>query len=336
MPDSNPSGIYGIIHIKSKKIYVGSAINITKRWREHRHYLRLQKHRNPYLQSAWNKHGENSFEFVVLEKVKKSNLLIKREQHWLNYTNAFDRHYGYNIAVTAGSQLGIKRSKKTKKKLSSVLTGRKLTLEHSKAISNALKGRIHSDKARSLLSKAHARLTNKQHSKLLDDYFFKGYHIKELAENHGLSRTSIQRIIGGEVYKKQITEWLNDNNLKQFPSTTHGQSKLSKNDVFDILDMKLEGIRHREIAKKYDMAEASIHMIIHGINHKDLRDEFIKKRGLGKADIDRLNKRSGLRLTNQVQNKIRALIKSGMKQVDIAHEFGVSPQSICDIKYGRL
>ena len=336
MPDSNPSGIYGIIHIKSKKIYVGSAIDITKRWREHRHYLRLKKHGNPYLQSAWNKHSENSFEFVVLEKVKKSSLLIKREQYWLNYTNAFNRDYGYNIAATAGSQLGIKHSDTTKKKLSKIHKGRKLTLEHSKAISNALKGRIHSDRARSLLSKAHARLTNKQHSKLLDDYFYKGYQIKELAKRHGLSRTSILRIVGGEVYKEQITEWLNDNNLKQFPSTTHGQSKLSKNDVFDILDMKLEGIRHREIAKKYDMAEASIHMIIHGINHGKLRDEFIKRRGLGKADIDRLTKRSGLRLTKEVKNEIRSLMKSGTKQVDIADEFGISPQSVCDIKYGRL
>lgn len=336
MPDSKPSGIYGIIHIKTKKIYVGSAIDITKRWRIHRHYLRLKNHRNPYLQSAWNKHGENSFEFVVLEKVKKTHLLIKREQHWLNTTSSFDRRYGYNIAPTAGSQLGIKHSAATKKTLSRIHKGRKLTLEHSKAISNALKGRIHSDRARSLLSKAHARLTNKQHSKLLDDYFYKGYHIKELAKRHGLSRTSIQRIVGGEVYKKQITEWLKDNNLKQFPSTTHGQSKLSKNDVFDILDMKLEGIRHREIAKTYDMAEASIHMIIHGINHGKLRDEFIKRRGLGKADIDSLNKRSGLRLTKEVKNEIRSLIKSGIKQVDIADDFGISPQSVCDIKHGRF
>jgi len=43
------SGIYGIAHIDSIKIYVGSALNIKKRWREHRHYLRLNKHLNPYL-----------------------------------------------------------------------------------------------------------------------------------------------------------------------------------------------------------------------------------------------------------------------------------------------
>jgi len=48
------------------------------------------------------------------------------------------------------------------------------------------------------------------------------------------------------------------------------------------------------------------------------------------------SKRSGLRLTKQVKNEIRSLIKSGMKQVNIAHEFGVSPPTICDIKYGRL
>ena len=164
------SGIYGIIHISSKKIYVGSALNIKKRWREHRHYLRLNKHINRYLQNAWNKHGENSFEFVILEKIKKSNSLIKREQCWLDDIRPYERKNGYNIAAIAGSQLGYKHTKATKEKLSKIHSGRNLTPEHGKAISNALKGRIHTDKAKLLLSESHANLSKRQTFKLLNDF----------------------------------------------------------------------------------------------------------------------------------------------------------------------
>jgi hypothetical protein len=65
-------------------------------------FLRQGKHQNKHLQSAWDKYGEYSFEFSVLEFTERSNLL-DAEQNWLDKTRAYDRRYGYNIFKYAGS-----------------------------------------------------------------------------------------------------------------------------------------------------------------------------------------------------------------------------------------
>ncbi len=59
------SGVYAIVNRENGKRYVGSAINIPKRWREHQRGLQRGCHENSYLQGAWNKYGEGAFEFVV-------------------------------------------------------------------------------------------------------------------------------------------------------------------------------------------------------------------------------------------------------------------------------
>jgi group I intron endonuclease len=96
------SGVYQIKCLSSNKIYIGSAVNIHNRRQHHRMFLRRGKHQNAYLQSAWDKYGENSFEFSVLEFTERSNRL-EAEQVWLDKTQAYDRQYGYNIFKFAGS-----------------------------------------------------------------------------------------------------------------------------------------------------------------------------------------------------------------------------------------
>ncbi len=112
------SGIYLIKNISNNKIYVGSALNISNRFSTHKYKLKNQQHKNPHLQAAWNKYGESSFEFSILEIVEDQNLLIKREQYYINLYNCCDKQVGYNIAKIAGSTLGIKASEETKKKQS--------------------------------------------------------------------------------------------------------------------------------------------------------------------------------------------------------------------------
>jgi group I intron endonuclease len=98
------SGIYEIINLVNGKRYVGSAVRIEGRWKEHRRDLRAGRHKNRHLQNAWIKYGEAAFEFRVLEIVPRLGLLIEREQAHL------DRGYDYNISPTAGSPLGVKHS----------------------------------------------------------------------------------------------------------------------------------------------------------------------------------------------------------------------------------
>jgi predicted GIY-YIG superfamily endonuclease len=95
-------GIYQIKCVITEKIYIGSATNIYNRCGQHRRNLRFKKHQNSHLQSAWDKYGEDKFEFSVLELTSRKNLL-DAEQAWLNKTCAFDKHKGYNIFRYAGS-----------------------------------------------------------------------------------------------------------------------------------------------------------------------------------------------------------------------------------------
>ena len=61
------SGIYLIKNVVSGKFYVGSSGTLSERLRSHRRMLQGNRHDNRHLQHSWNKHGEDKFEFSVLE-----------------------------------------------------------------------------------------------------------------------------------------------------------------------------------------------------------------------------------------------------------------------------
>lgn len=95
-------GVYQILCIPTSKIYIGSAVDMHDRWDRHRRDLRQGNHRNRHLQSAWEKYGEENFEFCVLEFVATSELL-NAEQMWIDRTGCAYRDIGFNIYDVAGS-----------------------------------------------------------------------------------------------------------------------------------------------------------------------------------------------------------------------------------------
>jgi len=144
------SAIYSIKNIKTGKLYIGSAVNVKRRWQEHRTGLRGKCHRNGRLQNAWLKYGEDSFDFVILEQINDVSLLIEREQYWMDAMKSADKKVGYNICPIAGNALGTKRTPETKAKLSRLATGNRRkgvkrpprSPEWSKRISEGQKGKV--------------------------------------------------------------------------------------------------------------------------------------------------------------------------------------------------
>lgn len=96
------SVVYQIRCKSNGKIYIGSAVNFAVRWRHHQKKLDQGSHKNRHLQQAWNKYGEENFEFAVLEYVDPSDLL-RAEQEWIDKTRCTDREIGFNIYPVAGS-----------------------------------------------------------------------------------------------------------------------------------------------------------------------------------------------------------------------------------------
>lgn len=141
-------GIYVIYRRGAEgRAYIGSAVNIRKRWGVHLCQLRGGYHHSPALQNAWNKYGEGEFSFAVLENVDCVDDLIPREQSWLDACSP-----EYNICKVAGSHLGVKRSVETRRRISEALTGKEHTEETREKLSRIFTGRAHSQESREKMS----------------------------------------------------------------------------------------------------------------------------------------------------------------------------------------
>lgn len=77
------SGVYKIYNSVSGKTYIGSSENLNRRLKDHKSYLRINKHQNKHLQSAYNKYGKDAFEFTIIEYCEIYKL-AEREQYWLD------------------------------------------------------------------------------------------------------------------------------------------------------------------------------------------------------------------------------------------------------------
>ena len=137
------SGIYQISNRANGKRYIGSAVNLRKRWQTHLANLRHGHHCNSHLQAAFNKHGESMFTFAILERVEDSAQLIPREQHFLDMLKP-----EYNILPTAGSRLGCRDTEDTRERKSLALSGKH----------NPMYGNQHSAETRAKMSEAHTGL----------------------------------------------------------------------------------------------------------------------------------------------------------------------------------
>ena len=131
------SGIYIIKSIKKpNRCYIGSAVNISKRWKYHLQDLRKGVHHSTKLQRHFNKHGEIDLQFSILLGCDKEDL-IKTEQYFIDSYRPY-----FNGSPTAGSTLGMKLSEEHRRKLSESHKGKRLTEEQKRKIADANKGRI--------------------------------------------------------------------------------------------------------------------------------------------------------------------------------------------------
>jgi group I intron endonuclease len=151
-------GIYEITHLDTNRNYVGSAVNVGIRWREHQNALVRNQHHSPALQRAWNKHGREAFGFRLLLICKPTDLIFYEQR-------AIDRlRSAFNCNKTAGSMLGHRHSDASRAKMSasrpkdfSPIKGRRHSEETKRLISQNRKGKTSgpfTDERRRKISKA--------------------------------------------------------------------------------------------------------------------------------------------------------------------------------------
>jgi group I intron endonuclease len=120
------SGVYQIVNIVNNKHYIGSAVNIQRRWKNHKQLLRLKRHPNIHLQNAWYKYGEGAFTFEVVLFCNKESLVICEQCEINKYS--FD--ILYNLSLNAVNNHGIPLSEETKHKISESHKKRIALLKH--------------------------------------------------------------------------------------------------------------------------------------------------------------------------------------------------------------
>ncbi len=65
--NSKKGGIYKITNIQNGRFYIGSAKRFKERWSNHYSSLRRNRHHNKFLQNDFNKYGEKTFLFEIVE-----------------------------------------------------------------------------------------------------------------------------------------------------------------------------------------------------------------------------------------------------------------------------
>lgn len=129
--------------------YIGQTRNFRLRYNDHMHRFRNNKHPNQYMQRSYNKYGEESFEFSIIEECEE-HMLDERELYWINFYGGLESKDNYNL----GGIRGGRHSEETRQKISKSHTGKKLSKEHKNKISKSGKGHAVSKETREKLKKA--------------------------------------------------------------------------------------------------------------------------------------------------------------------------------------
>lgn len=121
------TGIYQIVNTINGKRYIGSSVNIGKRWKRHISQLELGTHHSVPLQRAWLKYGASAFHFGVIVICDKSEL-VSTEQIWLDSASP-----AYNVCPNAYSRLGSKWTDESRAKKSAAMKGKKVCSDETYA-----------------------------------------------------------------------------------------------------------------------------------------------------------------------------------------------------------
>ena len=251
------SGVYIIINLINKKVYVGSSINIEKRFYNHKYKLNNNTHSNNFLQNAWNKYKEENFSFIILEKVdiriqntieENKKILLDLEQYYLDFYKSFIPSNGYNLCIKAHNTYGCTHTDETKAKISKILTGKTRSDEIKQKISDMVSGdknpfynKKHTDETKKMLSELRSGTVMQEDVKEKISNTLKGRIITEEHKeklrifNTGKKMSEESKKKMSKVHKgKIISEEQKQLSSLQNRGSNNSNSKLTEDDVIKI------------------------------------------------------------------------------------------------------
>jgi len=196
-------------------VLIGQTIqkNPQQRWKSHKRALKRNIHKNPHIQNAWNKYGEDAFEFVVLTEARNQDELDKLE--WV-----YEKLFGYYNLREGGG--GGKFSDEAKRRMSAARVGKVpwnkgLTKEIDDRIlrdsiarrgkGNPMYGRNWSPKQRKIMRKQigenhpNAKLTEKDVMEIRRRHQPYKVGFGKLAKEYGVDKKLIINIVKRQIWK---------------------------------------------------------------------------------------------------------------------------------------
>jgi hypothetical protein len=127
----NKSGVYRWTNKTNGKTYIGSSVNLTRRFYTYFSIGSLAKS-NRHIDRALLKYGFSNFSMEILEYCDEKELLLKREQYYLDNLKP-----QYNIVETAGSTLGYKHTEESIEKMRNFVLSEEVIARKRLATANA-------------------------------------------------------------------------------------------------------------------------------------------------------------------------------------------------------
>ena len=202
------SGIYKIVNKLNGKYYVGSSKDICGkkgRWYNHKTDLIKNNHYNTYLQRAWNKYGESSFNFIIVEEINEKDLLLI-EQKYLDIAKT-EKDKCYNLSFIAGR---VDFSEEIIEKIRNTLK-----IYYSNNVSPTL-GKHHSEIIRQKMKDNHVNFSGNKNPRYDDtQYHFFNVKTKEdfvgarmdFINKYNLNSGMVCSLIKGKNYVKSVRGW---------------------------------------------------------------------------------------------------------------------------------
>lgn len=171
LKDPYDCGVYTITHVDSGKVYVGSSKCIIKRKSRHLTLLKNNQHWNHYLQSAYNKHGAESFVFKTVMAGPPEDRIF-HEQRLMDQYQSYNRTLGYNLSCMVDEV--VEMSDETREKMRQVKPGdgkwnigRRHSEESKKKMSESQMGRQSPNKGKSLSAETKDKISTTKKNKRL-------------------------------------------------------------------------------------------------------------------------------------------------------------------------
>jgi group I intron endonuclease len=233
------SGIYQIRNLVNGKRYIGSTCNFIKR--KYAHFKNLEEgvSENNYLQRSYNKYGKENFVFEILCYCEKDRFyLITIENNYILFYKTNTEEFGYNLRISAESNLGMKMSEESREKR----RGKIYPVEYRRKQSASGRGKKHIFKNGTNPSKKEKIIIHPPERKEKDR------KMSETKTGKKLNLTNERK----EFLKEYIIGSKNIN------------AKLTESDVIEIKKLFLTDMTNVEISKIYNVHPTTIDRIRNG------------------------------------------------------------------------